>query len=63
MEKKEDIYEVDTLFRKIVIESRTLDIDLEELVMNNKWFNETNTPKEDEAKEKSDLASKKRSSN
>ena len=41
MDVKEDIHEIDSLFRKIVIESRTLDYELEEFVMNKNALKET----------------------
>jgi hypothetical protein len=43
MDVKEDIYEVDTLFRKIVIESRVLEHDLEEFVLQKNFINNETT--------------------
>lgn len=47
MDVKEDIYEIDTLFRKIVIESRTLDIDLSDMAFEKNSFS-TETPPHEE---------------
>ena len=56
MDVKEDLYEVDTLFRKIVIESRVLEQDLEEFVLQKNFINTepTETTNSDKKKDSSE---------
>ena len=59
IEIKEDLYEVDTLMRKIIIESRIKDYDLEDVVMQKSFLNESTPSKMKSARENSDSESDK----
>lgn len=59
IEIKEDLYEVDTLMRKIIIESRIKDYDLEDVVMQKSFLNESTQSKMKSARENSDSESDK----
>jgi hypothetical protein len=62
MEVKEDIYEVDTLFRKIVIESRVLEQDLEEFVKQKNFISSepTETTNSDKTNDSSEESNKRK---
>ena len=61
IEIKEDLYEVDTLMRKIIIESRIKDYDLEDVVMQKIFSNDSSPSKVNSARENSDSESDKKS--
>jgi hypothetical protein len=61
IEVKDDLYEVDTLMRKIIIESRIKDYDIEDVVMQKTFLNDSSQSKKNSDRENSNSESDKNS--